>query len=135
MSERTCASSIFDRNSSSQKYADMQNKAKSMFSEDGIGLDLGAGYYRYFPFERSASMSRKSQLTFIRDDFYYPVRRRIMMNMELETCQLSKLYAYNGLMLSSGKRVDNINIDKPHRVIVIDNPEYRNKPPTALPIM
>lgn len=118
---------IFDRNSSSQKYADMQNKAKSMFSEDGIGLDLGAGYYRYFPFERSASMSRKSQLTFIRDDFYYPVRKRIMMGMELETCQLSKLYAYNGLMLSSGKRVDNINIDKPHRVIVIDNPEYTLK--------
>ena len=117
----------FDRNSSLQKYADMQNKAKSMFSEDGIGLDLGAGYYRYFPFERSASMSRKSQLTFIRDDFYYPVRRRIMMDMELETCQLSKLYAYNGLMLSSGKRVDNINIDKPHRVIVIDNPEYVDK--------
>ncbi len=118
---------IFDLNSSSQKYADMQNKAKSMFSEDGIGLDLGAGYYRYFPFERSASMSRKSQLTFIRDDFYYPVRKRIMMGMELETCQLSKLYAYNGLMLSSGKRVDNINIDKPHRVIVIDNPEYTLK--------
>lgn len=118
---------IFDRNSSSQKYADMQNKAKSMFSEDGIGLDLGAGYYRYYPFERSASMSRKSQLTFIRDDFYYPVRRRIMMDMELETCQLSKLYAYNGLMLSSGKRVDNIKIDKPHRVIVIDNPEYTLK--------
>lgn len=105
----------------------MQNKAKSMFSEDGIGLDLGAGYYRYFPFERSASMSRKSQLTFIRDDFYYPVRKRIMMGMELETCQLSKLYAYNGLMLSSGKRVDNINIDKPNRVIVIDNPEYTLK--------
>lgn len=118
---------IFDRNSSSQKYADMQNKAKSMFSEDGIGLDLGAGYYRYYPFERSASMSRKSQLTFIRDDFYYPVRKRIMMCMELETCQLSKLYAYNGLMLSSGKRVDNINIDKPNRVIVIDNPEYTLK--------
>ena len=118
---------IFDRNLSSQKYADMQNKAKSMFSEDGIGLDLGVGYYRYYPFERSASMSRKSQLTFIRDDFYYPVRRRIMMGMELETCQLSKLYAYNGLMLSSGKRVDNIKIDKPHRVIVIDNPEYTLK--------
>ena len=95
-----------------------------MFAGRGIGLDLGAGYYRYYAFERSASMSRKSQITFIRDDYYYPVSKRIMMDMRLETCQLSKLYAYNGLMLSSGRRVDNIKIDNPHRVIVIDNPEY-----------
>ena len=121
---------VFDRNSSSPKSLELQSKAKSMFDDAGIGLDLGAGYHRYYAFERSASMSRKSQLTFIRDDFYYPVRRRIMMDMELGDCQLSKLYAYNGLMLSSGERVDNIEIDKPHRVIVIDNPEYveRNVP-------
>ncbi len=37
-------------------------------------------------------------------------------------CQLSKLYAYNGLMLSSGIRIDGIGIDRPHRVVVIDNP-------------
>ena len=37
--------------------------------------------------------------------------------------QLSKLYAYNGLMLSGGMRVDGIGIDAPHRVIVVDNPE------------
>ena len=111
---------VFDRNSSSPKSLELQSKAKSMFDGAGIGLDLGAGYHRYYAFERSASMSRKSQLTFIRDDFYYPVRRRIMMDMELGDCQLSKLYAYNGLMLSSGTRVDNIEIDKPHRVIVID---------------
>ncbi len=118
---------IFDRNASFEKYADRQEKAKSMFYPQGIGLDLGGGYNFYLPFERSASMSRKCQLTFIRDDFYFPVRKRIMMNMELKSCQLSKLYAYNGLMLSSGTRVDNIEIDKPHRVIVIDNPEYVEK--------
>lgn len=99
---------VFDRNSSSPKSLELQSKATSMFDGAGIGLDLGAGYHRYYAFERSASMSRKSQLTFIRDDFYYPVRRRIMMNMELGDCQLSKLYAYNGLMLSSGERVDNL---------------------------
>lgn len=118
---------IFDRNTSDKKYADRQKKAESMFAPDGIGLDLGDGYYRYYPFERSASMSRKAQLTFIRDDFYYPVRKRIMMDMELGDCQLSKLYAYNGLMLSSGDRIDGIEIDKPHRVIVINNPEYIEK--------
>ena len=30
-------------------------------------------------------------------------------------------YAYNGLMLSSGTRVEGIDIDRPHRVIVVDN--------------
>jgi ribosomal protein S8 len=44
------------------------------------------------------------------------------MDMTIGDCQLSKLYAYNGLMLSSGVRLDGINIDKPHRVIVVDNP-------------
>ena len=30
-------------------------------------------------------------------------RRRIMLGMDIDRCQLSKLYAYNGLMLSSGR--------------------------------
>ena len=64
-------------------------------------------------------MSRQSRLSFIRADLYEPMRQRIMLNMELRRCQLSKLYAYNGLMFSSGTRVDGIRIDKPHRVIVI----------------
>ena len=45
-----------------------------------------------------------------------------MMDMTIGDCQLSKLYAYNGLMLSSGIRIDGIGIDRPHRVVVIDNP-------------
>ena len=77
---------------------------------------------RYLAFERSNSMSRQSKLSFLREDVYHQVRRRIQMDMTIGDCQLSKLYAYNGLMLSSGVRLDRINIDKPHRVIVVDNP-------------
>lgn len=36
-----------------------------------------------------------------------------MMDMTIGDCQLSKLYAYNGLMLSSGIRIDGIGIDRP----------------------
>ncbi|MBD5153604.1 MAG: hypothetical protein HDT15_00625 [Oscillibacter sp.] len=93
-----------------------------MFRPEGIGLDFGSGEHRYLAFERSNSMSRQARLSFIRADFYDAVRRRIMLDMEINQCQLSKLYAYNGLMLSSGTRVDGIGIDNPHRVIVIDNP-------------
>ncbi|NBK79438.1 hypothetical protein D5272_12790 [bacterium D16-76] len=93
-----------------------------MFRPEGITLDFGTGPHRYLAFERSSSMSRKAQLSFIREDFYDPLRKHIMMDMKIGDCQLSKLYAYNGLMLSGGMRIDNINIDRLHRVIVIDNP-------------
>lgn len=66
-------------------------------------------------------MSRMGRLSFIRTDLWETVRRRIMLDLELGQCQLSKLYAYNGLMLSTGARVEGIEIDRPHRVIVVDN--------------
>ena len=76
-------------------------------------------------------MSRQGKLSFIRSDLYEPVRRRIMMDMTVRDCQLAKLYAYNGLMLSSGVRVEDIDIDHPHRVIVIDN-LTRTVPPVEI---
>ena len=45
------------------------------------------------------------------------------MDMKIGPCQLSKLYAYTGLMLSGGTRIDGVEIDKPHRVIVVENPQ------------
>ena len=114
-------SEIFDRDSSVKVYADRQAKAEAMFRPAGIALDLGSGKNRYYAFERSASMSRSAKLSFIREDLYGPVRQRIMLGMEVGVCQLSKLYAYNGLMLSGGTRIDGIDIDREHRVIVVAN--------------
>ena len=116
-------SNIFGRNAAQNRHAVRQKKAESMFRPEGITLDFGAGPHRYVAFERSNSMSRKAQLSFIREDFCEPLRRRIMLDMKIGSCQLSKLYAYHGLMLSGGTRLDGIEIDKPHRVIVIDNEE------------
>ena len=113
---------IFDRSGARKMQLLRQRKAEAMFRPEGVGLDFGSGEHRYLAFERSNSMSRQARLSFIRSDCYDAVRRRIMLDMEIGPCQLSKLYAYNGLMLSSGTRVDNIEIDRPHRVIVIDNP-------------
>lgn len=115
-------SGIFDRSGARKKYRIRQEKAKALFRPEGVSLDFGSGPHRYLAFERSGSMSRQAQLSFIREDFYDAVRRRIMMDMTIGDCQLSKLYAYNGLMLSSGIRIDGIGIDRPHRVVVIDNP-------------
>lgn len=115
-------SGIFDRSGARKKHLIRQEKAKALFRPEGISLDFGSGAHRYLAFERSGSMSRQARLSFIREDFYDAVRRRIMMDMTIGDCQLSKLYAYNGLMLSSGIRIDSIGIDRPHRVVVIDNP-------------
>ena len=115
-------SGIFDRSGARKKYRIRQEKAKALFRPEGVSLDFGSGPHRYLAFERSGSMSRQARLSFIREDFYDAVRRRIMMDMTIGSCQLSKLYAYNGLMLSSGIRIDGIGIDRPHRVVVIDNP-------------
>ena len=115
-------SGIFDRSGARKKHLIRQEKAKALFRPEGISLDFGSGAHRYLAFERSGSMNRQARLSFIREDFYDAVRRRIMMDMTIGDCQLSKLYAYNGLMLSSGIRIDGIGIDQPHRVVVIDNP-------------
>lgn len=112
----------FDRSGMKKMQLIRQQKAEAMFRPEGVGLDFGSGEHRYLAFERSNSMSRQARLSFIRSDYYDAVRRRIMLDMEIGQCQLSKLYAYNGLMLSSGTRVEDIGIDRPHRVIVIDNP-------------
>ena len=115
----------FDRRGTGRTQQARREKARDMFRPEGITLDFGSGPCRYVAYERSASMSRQSRLSFIRAALYEPMRRRIMLNMELGRCQLSKLYAYNGLLFSSGTRVDGIRIDKKHRVIVIDNPTKR----------
>ena len=115
-------SGIFDRQAVQKKYIDRQIQAESMFRPDGITLDFGKGAYKYLAFERSASMSRNSRLSFIREDFYEHVRRRIMLGMQIGMCQLSKLYAYNGLMLTSGFRISNMDIWDEKRIVIVDNP-------------
>ena len=124
-------SGIFDRSGARKKHLIRQEKAKALFRPEGASLDFGSGPHRYLAFERSGSMSRQARLSFIREDFYDAVRRRIMMDMTIGDCQLSKLYAYNGLMLSSGIRIDGIGIDRSHRVVVVDNP-IRTPPPTEV---
>ena len=114
---------VFDTMGLRQRDRIRQKKAEWMFSPEGITLDFGNGPHRYLAFERSGNMSRSSRLSFIREDFYAPIRRRIMLDLEIRRCQLSKLYAYNGLMLSAGQRIEGIGIEKKHRVIVVDNPK------------
>ncbi len=98
-------------------------KAEAMLSPEGVTIDFGKGRNRYDAFERSASMSRNNILSFIREDLYEPLRERIMLGMTVDKCQLAKLYAYNGLMYTSGRRFEDAGFLSEIKIIVIDNPK------------
>ncbi len=117
-------SGIFDRKPIGRT-ADLQNKAEYLFRPEGITMYFGKGYpeSRYIAFERSASMSRHNVLSFVREDIYEPLRERMLLGMEIGECQLSKLYAYNGLMFTRGRRYEIANLLHEKRIVVIDNPK------------
>ena len=115
-------SGIFDRKPVG-KVAELQRKAEWMFRPEGIRLCLRVQTHRYIAFERSASMSRNSKLCFVREDLYEPLRERMMLGMTIGKCQLSKLYAYNGLLFTGGRRINSNGLLNDKRIIVIDNPK------------
>lgn len=117
-------SGIFDRKPVG-RVAELQKKAEYLFRPEGIEIVLDDRYpaRRYIAFERSASMSRHNVLSFVREDVYEPLRERMMLGMKIGDCQLSKLYAYNGLMFTGGRRVEIQNLLQEKRIVVIDNPK------------
>lgn len=116
-------SGIFDRKPVG-RVLDYQNIAEYMFRPEGITLNFGKEDKRYIAFERSASMSRENRLSFIRADVYEQLRECMMLGMNIGKCQLSKLYAYNALLFTSGKRYgESSTILNDKRIIVIKNPE------------
>ena len=113
---------IFDRDADNPKAALMQKKTEAMFSPEGITLNFGQGDARYLAFERSGSMSRSAILSFVRADICEALSRRMTVGMTLGVCQLSKLYAYNGLLFSSGTRIETDMLWEKDAIVVIDNP-------------
>ena len=75
---------VFDRSNAMRR-----KKAEAMFRPEGVILDLGDGAHHYLAFERSGNMSRQSRLSFLREDLYEAVRRRIMLDMKIGKCQLA----------------------------------------------
>ena len=85
-------------------------------------MNFGHGSMRYLAFERSGSMSRSAVLSFVRADIYEEFSRRMTVGMTLGVCQLSKLYAYNGLLFSSGTRIETDMLWDKDAIVAIDNP-------------
>ena len=115
-------SGIFDRKAVG-KVLEYQQIAEYMFKPEGITLNFGKEDKRYVAFERSASMSRECKLSFVRADIYDALRERMMLGMNIGKCQLSKLYAYNALLFTSGTRYYDESVLSNKRIIVIKNPK------------
>ena len=99
-----------------------QEQAKMLFRPEGIPMNLGSGWLRYVAFERSANMSRHSELSFVRADVYAPLKERMQLGMEIGVCELSKLYAYSGLLFTSAERKPFDDLFAKKRIIVVDTP-------------
>ena len=115
-------SGIFDRRAVGH-VQELQELAEWLFHPEGIELDFGRGPVQFVAFERSANMSRENKLSFIRADLFEPMWERMTLGMTIGECQLSKLYAYNGLLFTSGRIIspDFFPVNADH-VIVVDNP-------------
>ena len=113
---------IFDRRPVG-RVKELQEMAELLFRPEGIEFVFYRGPVRFVAFERSASMSRNNKLAFIRADLYDAMWERMTLGMKIGRCQLSKLYAYNGLMFTSGQEIDrySFRMDADH-IIVVDNP-------------
>ena len=115
-------SGIFDRKPAG-RVLEHQRIAEYMFRPEGIKINFGKEDHVYIAFERSASMSRENRLAFVRADVYESLRERMMLGMNIGDCQLSKLYAYNALLFTSGARYNNTSILSDKKIIVIKNPK------------
>lgn len=115
-------SGIFDRKPVG-RVKEQQEIAAHMFQEEGVEIYKRQGSCRYVAFERSASMSRNNVLAFVREEVFEPLRKRMMLGMDIGRCQLSKLYAYNGLMFTNGFRCLDCSSLMDDSIIVIDNPK------------
>lgn len=110
-------------------------------------MDGSAEGIRYVPFEKSNSQAKACVISFLRQDLFLPMRRRLDLNIWFQDCcdqktflgdisdenrmqckgfpNLSKLYAYRGLYLSDGIRIDPFGAFlNPRQIIVLNDYQY-----------
>ena len=77
--------------------------------ENGLDLSFdGKNFKRFVPFDKSSSMSRSCQITFLDLQIKEALDKRLMLDMDFTKIplELSKFYAYRGLYLSTSYRVE-----------------------------
>lgn len=79
---------------------------------------------RFVPFDKSGNMSRKSMISFIDRDLREEVDRRLQLDLDFSKIALipSKYFAYRGLYLSTGLRIEDekLTLDETSIIVVRD---------------
>lgn len=110
-------------------------RLKQLF-EDGLFLSFdGKNYKRFVPFDKSSSMARSCQITFLDAQLKPALDKRLMLGMDFhgENLELSKFYAYRGLYLSAAFRIEDLQKNfslNEESVVVL--PDYRGVLPQTV---
>ena len=95
-------------------FAEVIRQKKEDFAKDlfahGFVMKAGARTAWMLPFDKSASMSRKSVITFVDETLMAELEQRLTLGIfrKDQNYALSKVYAYRGLYLSSGTRIEEV---------------------------
>ena len=99
-------------------------RRSSDLMENGLKLKMRGAKEEvvFWPFDKSASMSRKSVITFLSDEYFEDMDERVRLGIDFSDIKLysSKYYAYRGLYLTNGRRIEKIKLDW-KKVIVVDD--------------
>ena len=94
---------------------------------DGIKLSFDGNIYKTFlPFDKSNSMARHSQITFIDSDLKEILEKRLLLDLNFIGCELIliKYYAYRGLYLSTAYRIDGVSLNQDTVIVLEDEREF-----------
>ena len=83
-------------------------------SDNGIKLTFDGSHWQTFvPFDKSSNMARSSIISFIDKDLKNELDKRLLLDMDFTNFDIipSKYYAYRGLYLSTGYRIEQNEID------------------------
>lgn len=96
---------------------------------DGLNLSFDGKNFKHFvPFDKSSSMARSCQITFVDEKIKAALDKRLMLDMKFLgiRLELSKFYAYRGLYLSAAFRLDTPNHFALNEETVVILPDYEN---------
>ena len=97
--------------------------------ENGFSVDFGGGKtIRYKRFERSGSMAKKCELSFVEEELEKELTKRIvLLNEDQLKCgnQLSKWAAYKGLSMSGAIVVEGLTLD--HETVIVIKDGFHSK--------
>ena len=104
--------------------------------KDGLHLSFdGKNFKQFVPFDKSSSMSRNCQITFVDSQIKNVLDKHLMPDMNFlgKRIALSKFYAYRGLYLSSAYRIEiaqEFSLNEETVVVLEDYVEFLKDVPT-----